>query len=267
MSRAILRGREHTRMHWVDVVSEGATAIAISRGGAHKPYHHLDDNEDAAGFWRGTEGIVLAVADGHNGFEASEVAVEYVLRDPAPQWGEPGGVDASHWERQAAAALCDANRSVLTERSSDPAVPSRTTLAIAMVKPREHALFFACCGDSELFLVEDEQVRPLCQPGSVESFLGFAERDPRELRKLAQIGVVSLRGVAAVVAVTDGLTEVGIGVSDPCQAIFEAADRAAERPAPERPALLARLVCEAATSAHHQRGAGDNVAAAVHWLV
>ncbi len=267
MSHAILRGRDHKLVGPVDVISEGPSAIAITRGGATKRYQHLDENEDAAGFWRGPSGTVLAVADGHNGFEAAEVAVESVLRDPAPQWAEPGGVDADQWPRQAIAALCDANRTILAERGGVDELPSRSTLVVGVVQPKTNMLLYACCGDSLLFLVEDETVRLISQQGPLESFLGFADREPEALRKFVQIGAVSLDGVAAVVAVTDGLTEDGIGVEDPQRTIFAAADRAVEAAPALRASVLARLIAEAANEAHLRRGSGDNVAVAVHWVV
>ncbi|MDX1648907.1 MAG: hypothetical protein R3263_03550, partial [Myxococcota bacterium] len=69
MRSAILRGRDHHHLGAVDVVSEGPAAAAISMGGAPKSYAHTDPNEDAAAFALGASGRLVAVADGHRGFE------------------------------------------------------------------------------------------------------------------------------------------------------------------------------------------------------
>ena len=46
---------------------------------------------------------LVAVADGHRGFEASEVVLEHLLATPGPQWVEPGGVTPDSWARHALA--------------------------------------------------------------------------------------------------------------------------------------------------------------------
>lgn len=55
---------------------EGGGALALSRGAEPKSYAHKDPNEDAALFVRLPEGVLLAVADGFNGVEAAELAIE-----------------------------------------------------------------------------------------------------------------------------------------------------------------------------------------------
>ena len=50
-------------------------ALALSRGARPKAYAHTDPNEDAALLVRTPSGVLLAVADGFNGSEASELAV------------------------------------------------------------------------------------------------------------------------------------------------------------------------------------------------
>ena len=86
MRQALLRGRDHLELGAIGVVSEGAVAIAISKGGALKNYQHTDPNEDAAAFAVGAGGILVAVADGHNGSEGAEIALEHLLGDCASAW-------------------------------------------------------------------------------------------------------------------------------------------------------------------------------------
>ena len=49
-------------------------ALALSRGAQPKAYPHKDPNEDAALLVRTDAGVLLAIADGFNGSEASELA-------------------------------------------------------------------------------------------------------------------------------------------------------------------------------------------------
>ena len=115
-------------------MAEANVAIALSRGGAEKRYPHSEPNEDAAGFALGGAGAFIAVADGHGGFEASEVTLELLLGGAAAQWTEaPAGLDAEGFRRQALAALFDANRAVRREsgtRSPRTTSPSASCSAI-----------------------------------------------------------------------------------------------------------------------------------------
>src|SRR5215470_12737194 len=53
-------------------------AVAISRGAHPKPYAHTDPNEDAVLLVRTDAGVLLAIADGFNGSEASELGLAEV---------------------------------------------------------------------------------------------------------------------------------------------------------------------------------------------
>ena len=48
MRHGLLLGRDHTEIGAIAAESEGALAVALSRGGARKLYSHHDPNEDAA---------------------------------------------------------------------------------------------------------------------------------------------------------------------------------------------------------------------------
>ncbi len=268
MKSAVLRGREHDHLGAVDVVAEGPVAIANSRGGAPKSYLHTDPNEDTAGFFRGTGGALLVVADGHSGFEAAEVAVEHLLAHPAPQWTGDDASFLTGWGRHALAALCDANLDILREKAQGLHLDSETTLVATLVRPETGDLFYACVGDSHLFVVGAEgSVHELgSRIGRPTPFLGTREETPESLHTRCQLGRHDLAGVRAVVCVTDGLSEQGIGVKDPAAAVAAAVQGAGREPADLRAPALARAVCERACGSHREKRAGDNVAAAVAWL-
>jgi len=68
--------------HWPElgplalVELDDGGALALSRGAKPKTYAHQDPNEDAALIVRLPAGVLLAVADGFNGVEAAELAIE-----------------------------------------------------------------------------------------------------------------------------------------------------------------------------------------------
>ena len=267
MRSALLRGRDHTWLEAVDAIGEGDVAIALSRGGAAKRYPHSEPNEDAAGFGRGAEGLFCAVADGHGGFEAAEVALEHLLGGPAIQWTDaPGPLDAAGWRRQALAALFDANGQVGQERGGPRGRRSRSTLTLALVLPGPGLLLHGALGDSHLFVAEAAGVREIAPAGESVAFLGDPFEDLDDLEEAARIGVLPLAGIRAVVLVTDGLSEDGIGVADPAAAVVEALRRAWSARAGARPLALARGLVELALAAHRRHRAGDNVAVAALWL-
>jgi len=261
---ALLRGREHTRLDAVDAIAEARVAIAISRGGAPKRYPHSEPNEDAAAYAVGSAGAFVAVADGHGGFEASEVVLAHLLGEPACQWTEaPGALDAARFERQALAALEDAARAVDRERGRPEA---RTTLSFAVVLPGQRRLLHAAIGDSHVFVASTSGVEEIAPVGSRLGFLGAPDQTRETLAPLARIGSISLAGVRAVLLATDGLSERGIGVERPTHAVAEALSRADALRSGEPALELARGVAERALAAQRRQRAGDNVAVASLWL-
>ena len=266
MRTALLRGREHLELGAVDAVAEGPVALAISRGGAPKGYAHQDPNEDGALFALGAGGVVVAVADGHRGFEAAEVALEYVANHPAPHWTEPGAVRPASWRRQASAVLEDANRAILVERGESEVGP-RTTLSLALVLPAEGVLLYAAIGDSHVYLADEKGVRDLAaRPERKAAFLGQDAALAEVLEARAAIGEAPLSGARALVLASDGLTEQGIGFDDPGRAIQDALDAAAAEPPALRPLAAARGLAERACASHRRRRSGDNIVCAVVWL-
>lgn len=267
MKLALLRGREHLELGAIDLVAEGCAAVAITLGGAAKRYSHVDPNEDAALLALGPAGTLVAVADGHHGFEAAEVALEYLATHPAPHWTEPGTVRADTWRRQAAAVLEDVNRAIRAEHEGLEG-GSCTTLAFALVLPHDGALLYASIGDSHLFRVgEDGAVRDLAARGDAKPcFLGQAEGGAAELAARAAIGSAPLAGTRALVLATDGLSERGIGVEDPPLAVRETIEAAAAAPPERRPLEAARSLLERACAAQRRHASGDNAACAVVWI-
>jgi serine/threonine protein phosphatase PrpC len=269
MRSALLRGREHLEVGATDAVSEGPAAIAISMGGAKKTYIHTDPNEDSLLFAVGSAGILVAVADGHRGFEASEVVLEHLLAHPVPQWIEPGGVTPASWERHALAALCDANGEIVRERLDTEMGKSRTTLTMALVLPESNALLYACIGDSHLFRIRPGEVTELAGADTamaMDCFLGHGQETLETLTEKCRIGTAPLEDAIAVVLASDGLSEHQIGVENPGAAVRESVEAARKAAPGMRPLEAARSIVEAALAAHRKNASGDNVCAAVVWL-
>jgi serine/threonine protein phosphatase PrpC len=258
----LLRGRDHVALGVHGAIAEGDVAIAITRGGYAKQYAYVDANEDAVAFAVGERAALLAVADGHSGFEAAEVALEHLLEHPAPHWtdgsGPPANLDA--WRRHALAALKDAAMQIGGERREGSR--SRTTLTLALADPSAQQCHYAAIGDSHLFAAFAGEVREVAPAEKSGAFLG----DPAVTEKLgeyARLGVFSLAGVHALVLATDGLSEEGIGVANPARTVHEARGGALREPRALRPLALARAVCDAACAAHRAQHSGDNVSCAV----
>jgi len=264
---ALLRGREHVELGAFEAIAEAGLAIALSRGGAPKRYPHSDLNEDAAAFALGSEGSCLAVADGHGGSDAAEIALLHLLAEPAAQWTDaPGSLDARSWQRQILAVLSDTNREVRRERTPRDGRSARTTLGLALVLPGSGLLLSAAVGDSHLFVVDAVGVREVAPAGKEIGYLGDAHEGPKDLATITRIASEPLAGLRAAVLVTDGLSERGIGVVNPAAAVTEATRNAARERSDTRGLVLARTLTEAALEAHRRNRSGDNVAVAALWL-
>jgi len=209
------------------------------------------------------------VADGHRGFEASEVVLEHLLANPGPQWVEPGGVTPASWSRHALAAICDANGEILKERVESEMGKSRTTLSLALALPESNALLYACVGDSHLFQVRPDGVADLGDRETtmeLDFFLGHGEETPESLAEKCRIGMERLEDTIAVVLASDGLSEYQIGVEKPADVVRESVE-SARKAAPELRSLEAsRAIVEAALAAQRRNASGDNVCAAAVWL-
>ena len=267
MRSALLRGRDHTRLGITAAVAEGRAAIALSRGGAPKSYRYRDPNEDAALFVEGEGGILLAVADGHGGCDAAETAVEQLRARFAPGWtglAAPGLREG--WRSLTTAALGELNAAILERVALGGTPTARTTLALALLRPGDDLLAFASLGDSHVFQLVAGEVLELGHEHERRScYLGFASETAESLADKHVAGVQVLAGTRAVVLVTDGLSEQGIGVAVPEDAVAECAEAAARGEPELQPLAVARGVVERALAEHRRHRSGDNVAAAVAW--
>jgi serine/threonine protein phosphatase PrpC len=264
---AVLRGSESQTIGGVSVVAEGSAAISLSQGGFAKRYRHTDPNEDAAAFALGESGLLLAVADGHNGCDAAELAIDELLLRSGALLTRERSTDDGWWQKVALETI-DAIQTALVARITQGVRGhSRTTLALALVLPGADLLAFASLGDSHIFRVCGGEVVDLgTHPDGLYRFLGNPADDLGSLAKNSVVGVESLANTSAIVLATDGISEPGIGVDVPEFSVAECA-AGADRFTPElRPLELARNVAEAALAAHRRHRAGDNIAAAVACL-
>jgi len=267
-----LWGSDHTELGEIAVAEvPPAGALAISRGKFRKGYPYVDPNEDAV--LVATDGTVwlLAVADGHNGFDAARAAIAAVEATCAetlaeavtdPQAAVAGVIAVAH--TRIVAAIQDRVQDRVQHRVQHP-VPNRatdrvqdlvpdpdfddsaaTTLAVALLTGNlltGDRVTVGSFGDSMIAVVRDARLRPVNHPSP---FLDAAA-DPADV----QISEARLYPGDVVLAATDGLTDF-LGPNGP---------RVLARTlsSTEDPATLVRLAVEHAFAG----GAGDNVAVAV----
>lgn len=243
--KAVLWGKDHTELG--DVAAVGVServALAITRGRFGKPYGSVDPNEDAVAAVVGPRGTLLVVADGHNGWEATEVAVRTVLGrlgdDPPPaNLSDDELVDLFH----------EAGSEILqvTSRLSWPNRQSRTTLTVGLLAGRR--LQWAGMGDSALFVVDRRGGREMTRPH--HHFIGHPMSQDAVRARLWH-GQALLDDDAWVVVASDGFTNFAAH-HDPAQAVAAVLTRT-----PDAAAAARGLIDRAASG-----GAGDNVAVAV----
>jgi serine/threonine protein phosphatase PrpC len=267
MRRARLRGGDHERIGEIATVAEGAAAVALSRGGASKTYSHRHPNEDAAGLALGCGGSLAVVADGHAGREAAELAVDHVLDVLAPRWlgAEARGLEA-RFSDEASDATRELNAVILRAGLGDPRTPSRTTLSVALARTGEDWLGYWSIGDSHIFEVDGEGTREACVADKRVVYLGDATISPAKLIGTIRCVTRAQGDTRCLVLATDGLSETGIGVTDPAATIAAVLAETRLHPRDLRPLEIARSVAARALEAQRLQRAGDNVATAVLWL-
>lgn len=266
MDTAFLRGREHLELGHIAAIAEGPAAIALSRGGAKKTYRHSEPNEDAALFGAASEGLLVAVADGHFGASGSERALELL-------WAERAVLAAAavqgDWEPRVLELLAAIDRRLVAEAQEAGRMPAPTTLSLAWVPRAGAGLFHAQVGDSLAFACRGDEVVELSAPESGNGrarFLGEGLDPEQELAPCARIGRLDRDGVDVIVLATDGLSERGIGVDEPARAVGEVIQEARAAGSERAPLEAARALVERALDAHRRHHAGDNMASAVAWL-
>lgn len=255
------------------VEADGPIAIALSRGGARKRYPHCDPNEDAALFASGPGGVVLAVADAHEGEVAGAAVLEHLLSDLAARWTAREPLPTQDWEPSVLTALRRLNEAVRRAAVRAGSPGSCTTLSVAVVRPEEDRLLHASIGDSHVFQARGTTAidhgarsssRTRRQLGSY--FLGWEAETEASLARKCRIGSDRLASTRAIVLATDGISERNIGVPDPEAAVARCVREAGSRAAEPQPVGLARALVETALEAHARNAAGDNVAVAALWL-
>ena len=188
-----LWGEDHVEFGEIAVSSlDEAVAIAISKGRHPKGYPTLDSNEDAVLAAASERSTVLAVVDGHRGFDAARAALRAVaasVGDLLSAATDPRSrIEAAH--HRAIAAVRDAIGAASPERSM-----SKTTLGVVLVEGGTVSV--GGFGDSDVKLVEPRRSRSLWRPAP---FLGPDAR-PED----AWFATTPLRSSAWVVAGTDGV--------------------------------------------------------------
>ncbi len=233
---AALWGSDHTELGEITVTDmPPASAIAISRGKFRKGYPYLDPNEDAVLVATDGTSWLLAVADGHNGFDAAHAAMTAVHTSTAetlaatdPEVAIALAITAAH------ASLVNAVENVDEKRAS-----SATTLALALVS--RSGVTVASFGDSMVMVIRDRKLRPVNRRSP---FLNAAT-DPTDV----QITRSTLRSGDMLLLATDGLTDFLVSPQVLARSLSQS----------EQPGGLARHAVDLAFAG----GAGDNVAVAV----
>lgn len=235
MSQA-LYGRDHQELdELVDAALDDQVGLALTRGRFRKGYAHVDPNEDAVLAVRGPRGVLLVVADGHGGIEASHAAVEAIATAADRQLATPERAEVVVAELFRA-ARAEVGRALANTEGARRA--SRTAISIAVVDGS--GLHAVTAGDTSV-VVGRRRSRTCSAP---HPFLGPDTPVPK-------IGHLRLRDTDVVVAVSDG-------VSDFLGGRWLHAVRSHVVSAPSARSAAAGIVRAAMDS-----GAGDNAAAAV----
>lgn len=265
MRTGFLRGRDHVQIGAVATLAERRAAIALSRGGAEKTYSHQDPNEDACAFAWSDHAWLIAVADGHWGSGGAELALTRLLERHAPRWLQPNPIAlADRWFLEAPDVALDLNHTLVAAGAAKPI--GRTTLALALARPRDGWWAALLVGDSHLFTSDGARASESCRaPRDRVQFIGDATLD----RAAFDAGVrcaLERDLPRAILLASDGLSEPAIGVADPARAVAQSAAAARALDADLRPLAAARGLAERALDAQRANASGDNVATACVWL-
>jgi len=126
-----LWGDDHPDLDRVaDAQLDDRAAVALTRGRYPKDYGHVDPNEDAVLAANGPAGWLLAVADGHFGFDAARAALGVVAARAPDLLGGSGN------PTRALEDLCRAARAAVVDAVAElerPRRDSATALTLALV--------------------------------------------------------------------------------------------------------------------------------------
>lgn len=216
-------------------------AIGLSRGKLPKAYGHMDPNEDMVAACVGSRAELLVLADGHNGRDSAEIAIDYVLErigtDPDPDISDADLVALFHRAGEAIQRV--------TRAPGARAPESRTTLIVAIVAERR--LAFAAMGDSALVISDGESMRRLDRPH--RQFVGYP-MTPEDVGERLIRGSTDLEPGEWVVLASDGFVDFSGHMA--------ATVSSAVRDHPQPASAADRLI-----TAAFEGNAGDNVAVAV----
>jgi hypothetical protein len=279
LSRAVLYGRNCTHLQEIDLISESGASIGLSRGGAAKTYDYVDPNEDCAFFALGDGGILLAVADGHRGFDGSDTAILNLEEYHAARWTQASPIPAESWPALALNCFVNVNSAIFCQPARATKGLFRTTLALALIRPAEGLLHFASVGDSHVYRVAASGTADLVWEKSASGaiyYLGGAKETHASMAAHCIIGSEPLADSLGVVAATDGISERGIGLRQVEATLSSIVSKVrnesrnenqsfAKLSGPEGdPALRAtREILEATLEAQRKNKAGDNIALAL----
>jgi serine/threonine protein phosphatase PrpC len=165
-ARIALWGADHPDLGATAVEAlDARTAIGLSAGRLPKSYWHLDPNEDAVLAMADGERRLLAVADGHNGADASHAALEAISAAAAGGLDGKAAAVLDGMAEAAAAGVRDRLAGGSTERED-----SRTALTIAVIA--DGRVVAATWGDTTAVAIRRGRrtsLRPIADHGA---FLG-----------------------------------------------------------------------------------------------
>lgn len=233
----VLWGPEHPVLDRVaEATLDERAAVALSAGRFPKAEWSVDPNEDAVLAARGTAARLVAVADGHFGFDAARAALGAIAARAAAL------VEDAADPAVALREGCGASRAAVAaavEDAGPPRAGSRTALTVALLAGG--SLHVVSYGDTVCVRVRGGRARVVSEPWP---FLGPDVGTPPVTR-------VRLRARDRVVVASDGLTTfLGRDWTARLAAVVAAADA---------PAQPARALVELAMAG----GAGDHIAVGV----
>jgi len=231
---ALLLGEDHIELG--DVAIREITpkvAIGISCGRFPKGYPHLDPNEDAVFAASDGDTTILAVADGHQGFDAAREAIA-AIASAAPSLisSDPNSIVR---ELGTAAIAAVASK---VPAFDPPRSRSRTALSICAI--RGGNLATSTAGDTACFVARKGRARRI---GASSPFLS-PNTDPGSM----QIDVVALSPRSSIFVASDGLVD----FVKPLHRTLRSATR-----------QLPRDAVDLLMAAAFAGGAGDNIALGV----
>ena len=232
---ALLLGEDHTELGEVAIREVTPNlVIGISRGRFPKGYAHVDPNEDAVFAASDGATTILAVADGHHGFDASRAAVTAIAQTAPTATIEPAETIARILAEAAIRAVAATVPLLAAPRNT-----SRTSLTICVIADETAAA--VTIGDTACYRAARRRATRI---GTDSEFLS-----PKTKLASIQTETTQVQRNAAIVVTTDGLIDFAV---DPETLIRSTAK------------LGASDAAERLVEAAFAGGAGDNIAVALY---